>query len=155
MRLLAHIADLLRHIRTRMRFGEYSRAPLGLLRFELEESSAECEWLARANDAWDVDIPLQIRQQNQTLQALHDALNVREAIFASIPEIQTLRVRVYRLGEGSSAELIITGFMSREDEPPPRLSSLVMRAKLAGLHFTLEDGFLTNLTIDKVFEFAD
>ena len=155
MTLLASIADLLHHIRTRMRQGKYSRAPLRLLRFELKQTSAECEWLARANDAWDVDVPARVREQNHTLQALQDALDLREALFSSIREIETARIRVYREMKSSSPELIITGFMSRQDEPPPRLSSLVMRAKLAGLHFTVEDGFLTRFPTNELFEFAD
>lgn len=125
-----------------MRFGELSRAPLKLLRIEVREGSTECEWLARAGDPWDRDVPSQTRNQNETFQALHDAIKVRELLFSSIPETHSVTLNVYRHTAQDSRELIITGTVSREDEPPPRLSSLVMRAKLYGLKFHLEDGVL-------------
>jgi len=139
-------SEFLRKIRYRLRFGEKSRAPLKLLRLELREDSAECEWLARANDPWDVDLPREIREENETLQALRDALAVREFLFSSIPEIQCATVRVYRATEWTSRQLIITGALTREDEPPQRVASLVMRAKLCGLRFNLSDGAFESLS---------
>ena len=46
-----------------------------------------------------------------------------------------------------SADLIITGTVTREDKPPLRVSSIAMQAKLCGLHFTLEDGVLGTLPV--------
>lgn len=125
-----------------MRFGELSRAPLKLVRLDLRENYAECEWFARASDPWDQDLPGKMREQNRTWQALHDAITVREMLFSTIPEIRSAIVNVYRETAWQSRELIITGSVEREDEPPPRLSSLVMRAKLYGFQFRLEDGAL-------------
>lgn len=142
MKWLWFASEFVRKVRYRMRFGELSRAPLKLLRVEVREHSAECEWLARASDPWDRDVPAETRGQNETFQALHDALTLRELLFSTIPEIRSAKVNVYRQTPWDLRELIITGAVSREDEPPPRVSSLVMRAKLYGLQFRLQDGVL-------------
>ena len=140
-------SEFARQVRFRMRYGELSRAPLKFLRLELREDYAECEWLARPNDPWDRDLSVEIRQQNRTSQALHDALTVREFLLSSIPEIRVASLKVYRPTEWQSRELIIAGSVNREDVPPPRIASLVMRAKLYGLHFDLTDGALGPLEV--------
>ena len=142
MKWIWDASEFIRRVHQRLRFGERSRVPLKLLRLELREDTAECEWLARANDAWDADLPVEVREQNETFQALHDALTVREFLFFSLPEIHCASFKVYRETEWQSRQLIITGSVNREDEPPPRVASLVMRAKLYGLYFRLQDGVL-------------
>lgn len=146
MRALVEVADFLQRMKTRLRFGDYSRAKLRLLRFELRGETAECEWVARPNDPWDAGLPAHVRDQNQTIQALHDAINIRDALFKSMPAVKCARLRVYRQQEEQEPELIITGSVSREDVPPPRVASLAMRAMLYGLHFRLEDGALGPLS---------
>jgi hypothetical protein len=146
MKWICGVSEFLRKIRYRLRFGETSRAPLKLLRLELRENFAECEWLARANDSWDVDLPREMREENETIQALRDALAVREFLFSSLPEIRCATVKVYRATEWRSRQLIITGSVTRDDEPPPRVASLVMRAKLCGLRFNLLDGAFESLS---------
>lgn len=138
-------SEFARKVRLQMRYGELSRAPLTFLRLELREDYAECEWLARPNDPWDWDLSEEIREQNRTLQALQDALAVREFLFSSIPQIRVASLKVYRPTEWQARELIITGSVNREDLPPSRIASLVMRAKLCGLHFELTDGVLGRL----------
>ena len=138
-------AEFLRKVHCQLRFGERSRAPLRLLRLELQEDSAECEWLARANDPWDADLPVELREENETLQALRDALSVREFLFSSLPEIRCATFNVYRATEWQSRQLIITGLVSRDDEPPARVASLVMRARLCGLRFNLCGGAFEGL----------
>jgi len=140
-------SEFARKLRFQMRYGELSRAPMKLLRLELREDYAECEWLARPNDPWDRDLSEEIREQNRTAQALYDALTVREFLFSSIPQIRLATLRVYRPTEWQSRQLIITGSVNREDVPPPRIASLVMRAKLCGLHFELMDGALGPLDL--------
>lgn len=128
-----------------MRFGELSRAPLKLSRLELREDYAECEWFARVNDPWDADLPGEIQEQNRTFQTLHDAIVVRALLFSAMPDVRSATLNVYRATAWSPQELIISGKADREDEPPPRLSSLVMRAKLYGFRFRLEEGALSPL----------
>jgi hypothetical protein len=113
--------------------------PLQLLRLELKPETAVCEWMARANDPWDIDLPVAAQEQNQALQALQDAMTVREFLFATLPEVSSANLRVYRPA-AELPELIIAGTVTREDEPLPRVSSLVMRAKLCGLRFSLSEG---------------
>ena len=153
MKWIFAAAEFLRRFRRQLRFGERSRLPLKLVRLEFGEDYAECEWVARGNDPWDMDVAPVIREQNQTCQALQDALSVREVLFASIPQLQAARLKVYRQQEAGEPELIISGTVSREDYPP-RVSSLAMRAQLYGFQFFLEDGSLRPLGISKALQFA-
>ncbi len=146
MRPLWDASDFFRRAHRQLRFGELSRAPLRLLRFELRGELAECEWIARPPDPWDADLAPGIAERNQTCQALRDTIAIRELMFDMIAEIKTAKLRVYRQS-GTSAELIITGTVTREDRPPLRVSSVAMQAKLCGLHFTLEDGVLEALSV--------
>jgi hypothetical protein len=147
MQRIRNIAEFFWKLRTRMRFGGLSRAPLELLRFELRAESAECEWVARASDPWDSDLVAEIGERNAALQALLDAIALRQILFSAIPEIREAKFRVYRKRSSDMHELIIIGLVSREDEAPPRISSLVMRAKLYGLHFSIQDGMLEPLQL--------
>jgi len=146
MKWLWGASDFVRKVRLRMRFGEMSRLPLRLLRLELRHETAICEWVARANDPWDNDLPIAVAEQNQALQALQDAMTVREFLFAALPEVRSASFRVYRPAEGEPVELIIAGTVTREDEPLPAVRSLVMRAKLCGLRFSLSDGVFEALS---------
>jgi len=141
MKPLWQAADFVRRVRRQLRFGALSRAPLKLLRLELRGDLAECEWMARDPDPWDADLGVVVGRRNQTMQALRDAMAIRELMFDMLSNIHTAKLRVYRQA-GTSAELIITGTVSREDQPPLRVTSVVMRAKLCGLHFSLDDGVL-------------
>jgi hypothetical protein len=146
MKWLWEASDFVRKVRLRMRFGEMSRLPLRLVRLELRHETAVCEWVARANDPWDSDLPIAVAEQNQALQALQDAITVREFLFATLPEVSSANFRVYRTAEGEPVELIIAGTVTREDEPQPMVRSLVMRAKLCGLRFSLSDGVFEALS---------
>jgi hypothetical protein len=144
-----------RLVRNRLRCGELSRAHLRLLRLELREELAECEWMARPPDAFDSELSAAVAQRNQTLQALQDAMAVRELLFDALPQVRTAKLRVYRSTVGGSVDLIITGTVSREDPEPLRVSSIATRAKLCGFHFSLEDGVLEPLHMkDRNLEFA-
>jgi len=145
MKPLWEAADFVRRVRRQLRFGDLSRAPLRLLRLELRGDLAECEWMARPPDPWDVDLRAGVAQRNQTLQALQDALAVRELMFDMLSEVRRAKFRVYRQLANDSAELIITGTVAREDQPPLKVSSVAMRAKLCGFHFSLEEGVLKAL----------
>ena len=101
MEQLWSVSTFLRKLRSRLRTGELSRAPLKLLRFQVQESKAECDWIARPPDAWDADIAATIREKNHTLQALRDALAVRQLLFRIMPEIKSARFRVYQYQRGS------------------------------------------------------
>ena len=142
MRLLWAVSDFLRGLRRQMRFGELSRSPLRLLSLELRGELARCEWMARACDPWDRELAPQIGRRHQTLQALQDAMRLREMLFAMLSEVRRAEFRVYCQRPVGPPELVIVGTVDREDEIPPRVKSLVMRAKLCGLQFSLRDGIL-------------
>ena len=142
MKLLWQISDFVRKMRREMRFGELSRAPMHLLRFELVGDTAECDWVARPADPWDSDLRPSIGPRNETMQALKDAIVVREMLFSSLPEICTATFRVYRQADETASELIIAGTVTREDDAPQGIRSIAMRAKLCGLRFWLNNGVL-------------
>jgi hypothetical protein len=137
------VADFVRGLRREMRFGELSRAPLRLLRLELIGQSVACDWIARPADVWDASLRQHQREQNVSEQALRDAIRVRDLVFDSLPSIETAVLQVFRSsGAREPPELIITGVATREALPIFRISSLVLRAKLYGFHFEMEDGIL-------------
>jgi hypothetical protein len=142
MKQLWEIADFVRNMHRRLRFGELSRAPLKLLRLELRGDKAECEWEARPPDPWDAVLPPSVGERNASLQALEDSLAVRNLLFSAMPTLSSAVFRVYRRDEDERAELIITGTVTREDQAAANVCSLAMRAQLCGLRFWLADGVL-------------
>jgi hypothetical protein len=112
---------------------------LRLLRLELRGDAAECDWVARPPDQWDADLAEEVRERNFSLQALEDAMTVRELLFFTVPELSSAVLRVFRPGAQGRSELLITGTVSREEQLPPNVSSLTMRAKLSGFRFRLAD----------------
>jgi hypothetical protein len=142
MRQLWEVADFARAMRREMRFGEVSRAPLKLLRVELRNDSVGCDWIARPPDVWDSSLRRPVRDRNESLQVLLDAIAVRNLLFDAFPKIDCAVLRVFRQPAREPPEMIILGTVSREMPEVHRVSSLVMRAKLYGFCFVLEDGFL-------------
>ena len=123
-----------------MRSGAYSREPLTLLRVEWRGDLVECDWLMRPPDAWDRDLPPHVARENQTLQALRDALSLREAIFRFFPAVVNADLRLYRADADHELELMMTGRVNRFNEVFERVASLAMRAKLCGFRFNLGAG---------------
>jgi hypothetical protein len=148
MRPVLEIADFIRSVRSRMQFGELSRAPLRLLRLELKGNSAECEWMARPPDEWDADLPPEVRERHAAAQALQDALTVRDLLFGRLPSLSHATFRVYRYAAPESTELIIAGTVTRGEEVPSTVSSVAMRAKLLGFRFWLDNGELRELQVE-------
>lgn len=142
MRQLWDIADFARNVKRRLRFGDFSRAPLRLLRFELCNETIECDWMTRAADPMDAGLPLNIQRDNETRQALADAIAVRNLMFDAFPKIDSAVLRGFRQPAREPPEMILLGTVSREMPAVHRVSSLVMRTKLYGFCFSLEDGLL-------------
>jgi hypothetical protein len=145
MKELWGIAQFIRCVRARRRFGELSRAPLRLLRLELEGQTAGCDWMVRPPDPWDADLRHDVRDRNASWQALRDAIALRDLLFAALPGIRSAAFRAFRQSAREPPELIIVGSISREALAEQRVSSLVMRAKLYGFQFCLEEGKLQAL----------
>lgn len=146
MRELLDTADFLGRARRRMRFGEFSREPLKLLRLEWKEDAVECDWLMRPADRWDVDLPLHVSSKNRTLQALRDALSLRNLIFDSFSGVNNAELRMFRFGAGQEPELMMTGSVMRTNDVFERVASISMRARLCGFHFTLAGGALERMS---------
>ena len=70
---------------------------------------------------------------------------VRGLLLSIFSEVQNAELRVFRPSRGEIRELIIAGTVSRDAEPQGKVASLVMRAKLSGFQFSLEDGVLKAL----------
>lgn len=112
---LWNASQFLRGLRIQMRFGELSRAPLQLLRFQMLAGVVECDWLARLPDPWDEDLPQGVRQRHASLQTLKDAIEVRALLFDTLPQIDTAHFLVYRESPSFAREMIITGCAQRND----------------------------------------
>ena len=132
-------------VRSQMRFGEFSRLPIRVHRFEILEDAAECEWFMRPPDPWDVHLPSRIQQEHMTEQALRDGIKIRELIFRGFPEIRRAGLRMYREIEGTSPELMMIGEVERETSGLGSVASLVMRARLYGFRFSLTGGVLEKM----------
>ncbi len=145
MKELLQAAKLVRRTQRKLRQGEYSREPLQLLRIEWKKGLVECDWLMRAPDPWDVDLPENVACQNQTHQALKDALSLRDVIFDSFPAVASADLRMYRMDADQGLELVMTGSVSRSNEVLQRVASVVMRARLCGFNFTLGSTGLESL----------
>ena len=149
VRLLTEIGLFFRAQKIQMRFGELSRSPLRMLRFELRGKAAECDWMARPADRWDAHVPARVAELNVSNQALKDVIAIRELLFAALPEVETASLRVFRPSESGEPDLIIAGQVTREQGRMRHIASLAMRAKLLGLHFWLQDGVLESLQSEK------
>jgi hypothetical protein len=145
MKELWEVGYFLRALRAKLKFGELSRAPLRLLRFNLEGQTAECDWLARPADMWDETLPRQVRERHTSMQALHDAIAIRELTFALLPDVRTADLRVFRQSAREPPLLIIAGTTARQEPEVTKVTSPVMRAKLYGFRFWLDDGVLVSL----------
>jgi len=149
MRELYEIADFVRSMRRRLRFGELSRAPLRILRLEVRDERAWCDWLARPPDEFDSSLPPSLRAEASSRQALSDAIAMRSMLLDQLPSIRSACVRAFRAAPPGSHEPIIVGTITREDAYLLRTPSPVMRAKLCGYRFELENGFLKRMEADE------
>jgi hypothetical protein len=146
---LCDLHNALTGFRVQLRFGRLSRAPLRLLRLEWNSGHIECDWVARVQDEWDSDLPRPLSDTNVSLQALEDAIDVRELLFYTVPDISSAKLRVYRQSGEEPAELIIAGTVSKPEAARWTVQSLVMRAKLCGFHFCLDNGKLNPIQVEQ------
>jgi hypothetical protein len=144
-RLAKRVCDVglfVRSLRVQMRFGDLTRAPLKMLRLQLNENVAECDWLARVPDAWDASLMPEIGQRHASLQALKDAVDVRGLLFEMLPDVDAAYLRIYRELPTRRRELIIAGHVHRGAASFRSVHSVAMRAKLLGFRFSLENDIL-------------
>jgi len=150
MKLLWQVADFARGFRRHLRFGKLSRAPLRLIRTELQGSVVECDWVLRAEDPWDADLGAAERERKISEQALRDAISLREILFASMPEIEAGVLNAFRFwAVPQKAELVVRGEVTRDTQYLFRVNSLAMQAKLYGFQFQLNHGILQPLQSER------
>jgi hypothetical protein len=142
---LFRASEFMRGLRIRMRFGQLSRARLGLLRLQMIDSAVECEWMARSPDPWDADLSRSVQQRHASIQTLRDAIDVRALLFDLMPQMETLYLRTYRRCSDHERELIIEGYAQRNDHAARNVHSLVMRAKILGFRFDIDGNALRNI----------
>src|SRR5947209_17673278 len=106
MTSLLNAARFVRSARKKLRVGEHSRESLQLLRVEWRAECVECDWLMRPADPWDADLPSRLARENETLQALRDALALRKMIFSSFPSVMKAELRMYRTDADGQLELM-------------------------------------------------
>jgi len=142
---LCDVSLLIQRLRIQMRFGELSRAPLTLVRFQMKQSVVECDWLARLPDPWDEDLRPEIGQRHASLQALKDAVDVRSLLFYLLPDVDAAFLRIYRGNAACGRDLVIAGHVQRIAPAFRRIHSITMRAKLLGFRFALQNDILGGL----------
>jgi hypothetical protein len=144
-RLAKRITDVslfVRAMQIQMRFGDLTRAPLKMLRFQIKGNIAECDWLARLPDPWDGGLRPDVGERHASLQALRDAVNVQSLLFFTLPDVDAAYLRIYREANTNARELIIAGNVHRGAASFRGVHSVAMRAKLLGFRFMLEDDVL-------------
>jgi hypothetical protein len=142
---LHRIGNFLRGVHLQLRYGELSRAPLRLLRFQVVDEIVECDWMARSPDPWDADLARRVQQRHASLQALRDAIDVRALLFDALPQVETANFRVFRESAEYTPEMIISGCVHRNDHSSRNLHSMVMRARILGFRFHMEDEVLLRI----------
>jgi hypothetical protein len=139
---ICNVSQFLDRFRVQLRYGELTRAPLKLLRLAVLVDSLECDWLARPQDPWDADLSPRTGLRHASLQTLRDAIDVRSLVFRSFSTLETAQFRIYRDTQDEKREMIVTGYVQRNDHSSRRLHSLSMRARVLGFRFQLEDDIL-------------
>jgi len=148
MKTIVELGAFVRQVRIQMKYGELSRAPLGLLRIEVSNGEVECDWMARLPDAFDSSLPRNRGSQLESEQALRDAMAISQLLFEALPKVHEAELRAFRQSAREPPDLVITGRLRREAPPVLRVPSLAMRAKLYGFHFWLDDGVLAPLEVE-------
>jgi hypothetical protein len=133
-------ARFVKQVRSKLRRGELSREPVKLLRLEWTPEALECDWLMRPSDPWDAYIPSHRARENETSQALKDALALKKMLFRAFPAAEKATLRMFRMDAEQQLELVMTGTVARNDQFYERVPSMAMRAKLCGFRFTLAHG---------------
>lgn len=144
---ICRVSNFLCRLRVQMRYGEFTRAPLRLVRLEILGDNVECDWTARPPDAWDADLPQNIASRHASLQALHDAIDMRSLVFRAFPGVETAHLRAFRDLPDKDPQMIVAGCVQRNDNSSRWLHSLVMRARVLGFRFRMEDDILCELPL--------
>jgi hypothetical protein len=139
------VSDFLRTAHRKLRLGRFSRVQVEVLRLEWKSNSVECDWLMRPSDPWDRDVPKRVAEEHMTLQALEDAIRLRDLVFRCFPKVPTADLRMFRPDANHGLDLVMMGTVNRSNEVMGRVASLIMRARLCGFRFNLQGGTLESM----------
>src|SRR5438445_12045577 len=109
MRQVYEVADFVRATRRRLRFGEFSRAPIQIMRHELRGDFAECDWMTRPPDLWDSKITLAARNESSSQQALPEAMTLRHLLLGELPHIRSAALRAFRQWDLGRPDVVLAG----------------------------------------------
>ena len=92
------------------------------------------EWRARDIHPWDRDLPIDRRAERFRDQTLSDTDEAIERLFRTMPEIETIEVRV--LEPRAPNEVILSGTVARKDVLATReIMSPLMRLMMMGIQY--------------------
>ncbi len=115
----------------------------------------ECDWIARSADEWEGTLPRHAREQKASVEALQDAMKLRDMLFGLLPGIRQAVLRVFRQSAREPPRLIIAGTVTTQLPAVKKVKSPVMRAKLYGFKFWMDDGVLVPLeSVERSIGFA-
>jgi hypothetical protein len=101
-----------------------------------KDDLARIEWLARAIHPWDRDLPADKAERLFSQQCLDDANAAITRLFAEIPVLDTIEVRVRR---DIAHSPILLGTVCRDSLRTCEYSSIGMRLRAIGLSFRMNN----------------
>ena len=145
---LCNVSHFLLRLQVQFQFGRHSRASLHLLRMEIIPEKIEFDCITKSSDPWETDPAEQNAKRRITLQVLHDAIDLRAILFRSVPDVDAARIRIYRNSGQYGRELIMVGHTHRNDQSALGFHSPIVRAKVLGYQFRLDNDYLKEITED-------
>jgi hypothetical protein len=106
------------------------------------KTTLRIDWLARAIHPWDRDLPAENAERLFTQQCLDDANAAITRLFAEIPVLDTIELRVRR---EISRPPILSGTVHRDSLGANHYASTGMRLRAIGLSFRM-----SNLCLEEV-----
>jgi hypothetical protein len=114
MKTILEPGDLVRRLRSRMKFDELPRAPLDQLRVEVRGGQAECDWLARRPEVWDSSLWRHRGSELASAHVLNGAIDMNQLFFESSSGAHEAQFRAFWQSAREPPDLIITGKLFRE-----------------------------------------
>ena len=112
------------------------------LQLTLAKTTLRIEWLARSVHPWDRDLPADIAERRFTQQCLDDTDAAISRLFAEIPVLDSIEVRVRR---HPSHPPLLSGTVQRECLQSSDYSSIGMKLRTVGLSFRM-----SNLCLEEI-----
>jgi hypothetical protein len=115
------------------------------LQLTLAKTNLRIEWLARSIHPWDRDLPADRAERAFTQQCLDDTGAALTRLFAEIPVLDTIEVRVRRY---PSHAPLLSGTVRRECLKTGDYGSIGMKLRAIGLSFRMSNLCLEEIEIE-------